>query len=419
MERLPFPSYSHVIKFIFEQLPLYQNIGPRALRYDLSNITLFMEHLGDPQKKFPSIHIAGTNGKGTTAHLLSAIFQECGYKTGLYTSPHYIDFRERIKMNGLMIPKKFILDFFNKHFELITDIKPSYFELSVALAFDYFDREQTDIAIIEVGLGGRLDSTNIIEPLLSVITNISLDHTQILGDTISKIAFEKAGIIKKDTPVVIGERHPESEPVFKLIAEEKNAPLYFSEDLCSLEDVFRWKNTILEGPFMSRNIRYALASVLTFKKFHAGWNLPLHRVIHAVQHFKKITNYIGRWQVLGRQPLIIADGAHNIDAWTTTVTYLKQLKFRKLYFVMGFVNDKAIESILEILPRDAYYFFCQAKVIRALPAVDLLSRAEKTGLNGTASFPDVPNALKAAREIAQNEDLIFIGGSIFVVGEIL
>lgn len=419
MEKNPFPSYDHVIKFIFEQLPLYQNIGPRALRYDLKNITLFMEYLGDPHRKFPSIHIAGTNGKGTTAHLLSAIFQQAGYKTGLYTSPHYIDFRERIKLDGRMIPKKHVLNFFNTHYDLILSIKPSYFELSVALAFDYFASENVDMAIIEVGLGGRLDSTNIIDPLLSVITNISLDHTQILGNTISAIALEKAGIIKRNTPVLIGERHAESEVIFKQVAENNHAPIYFSDVVCDTKNVFEWEKTFLEGPFMSRNIRYSLGAILIFKKHYPSWKLPFRGIIEAVRNFKTLTKYIGRWQILGQQPLIIADGAHNIDAWENTVNYLEQLNFNKLYFVMGFVNDKAIDSILQILPKEAFYFFCQADVIRALPADQLWEQARQAGLQGNAEHPKVKDAFAAAKKAANAEDLIFIGGSIFVVGEIL
>jgi len=297
MEKIPFPSYNHVIKFIFEQLPLYQNIGPGALKYDLHNISMLMQHLGDPHKKFPSIHIAGTNGKGTTAHLLSAIFQKAGYKTGLYTSPHYVDFRERIKLDGQMMPKKRVLNFFNRHYELITTLKPSYFELSVALAFDYFASEEVDMAIIEVGLGGRLDSTNIIQPLLSVITNISLDHMQILGDTISAIAFEKAGIIKPKIPVVIGERHTESEPVFTKIAKEREAPLFFSDEICELKEVFEWEETVLDGPFMSRNIRCALAAVLIFKKYYPAWNLPFRGMIRPLFSCEGVA---ASWALWGR-----------------------------------------------------------------------------------------------------------------------
>ncbi|HAQ38175.1 MAG TPA: dihydrofolate synthase [Saprospirales bacterium] len=419
MGKKPFPSYSHVIKYIFEQLPLYQNIGPKALRYDLQNISSLMLHLGEPHKKFPSIHIAGTNGKGTTAHILSAVFQHAGYKTGLYTSPHYIDFRERIRLNGQMIPENFVLDFFNQNAELIKSAKPSYFELSVALAFEYFASQKVDIAIIEVGLGGRLDSTNIIGPLLSVITNISLDHTQILGNTIGEIAYEKAGIIKPAIPVVIGERHPESEPVFKQIAGEKNASIYFTDEICDLGNFFEWGETFMNGPFLPKNIRCALSSVLIFKKYYPEWSLPLKSVIQSIQYFKKLTNYIGRWQVLSEQPLIIADGAHNLDAWEGTVAYLQQIKYAKLYFVMGFVNDKAIESILRLLPKDAFYFFCQAKVIRALPAGQLFDQAKKAGLEGTADYPSVADAFEAAKNKAEKDDLIFIGGSIFVVGEIL
>lgn len=378
-----------------------------------------MQHLGDPHRKFPSIHIAGTNGKGTTAHILSAIFQEAGYKTGLYTSPHYIDFRERIKLDGRMIPKKRILDFFNSHYDLILSVKPSYFELSVALAFDFFVAEEVDIAIIEVGLGGRLDSTNIIEPMLSIITNISLDHTQILGNTISAIAYEKAGIIKKNTPVLIGDRHPESEAVFIRLAEENNAPIYFSDELCDTKDVFEWEKTFLNGPFIGRNIRYSLGAILVFKKHYPAWKLPLKGIIEAVRNFKKLTQYIGRWQILDQKPLIIADGAHNIDAWENTVSYLKQLNYNKLYFVIGFVNDKAIDSILQILPKEAFYFFCQANVIRALPADQLWQQAQKAGLRGNADHPKVADAFAAAKKVSESDDLIFIGGSIFVVGEIL
>jgi len=330
MTREHFTHYDEVQSYIFEQLPMYQRQGPKALKYDLSNIRKLMDALGNPQYSFKSIHIAGTNGKGSTAHLISAVFQEHSYNTGLYTSPHYKDFRERIKLNGNMIDKRFLINFFNSNYDLITTLKPSYFEISVALAFSYFKVKKVDIAIIEVGLGGRLDSTNIIKPLLSIITNISKDHTQTLGNTLESIAREKAGIIKKSVPVLIGDKHPITKTVFKQIATKNQAPIHFSQEIVTIiknNDSGLFNQ--IHGPFSIKNVNYALAAILLIKKYYTFYKLPIASIIKGISKVKSHTNYIGRWEILGVSPKIIADGAHNSSGIKGSLNYLMQQDFDK------------------------------------------------------------------------------------------
>jgi len=418
MDKPVFSSYEEVLVFLFDQLPMYQRVGPPALKYDLSNISHLMAELDRPHEHFPSIHIAGTNGKGSTAHLLSAAFQMNGYRTGLYTSPHYRDFRERIRVDGEMIDKPFMLRFMNEHFGLIESLKPSYFELSVALAFHYFRERKVDIAIIEVGLGGRLDSTNIITPLLSVITNISLDHTQTLGDTLEAIAVEKAGIIKPGIPVLIGEKQEETSPVFLSKSNSLAAPLYFAEELVSGEQVADYETPDLGGPFLYRNLRTTLGAIQVFSKHYPAWKLEKGLIRDAFKRVRTLTSYLGRWAVINQEPKVIADGAHNTGSWSDTVRFLAGQNFQQLHMVIGFVKDKNTEDILAMLPKNARYYFCQAQIPRALDASELRQRAGSFGLFGHA-FPSVREAYEQARYQAGPDDMIFIGGSIFVVGEII
>jgi dihydrofolate synthase/folylpolyglutamate synthase len=413
----PFSTYDDVLDYIFRQLPMYQRQGPKALKYDLSNISAFMDHLGNPHRYFRSIHIAGTNGKGSTAHYLAAAFQMNGYRTGLYTSPHYRDYRERIKIDGNYIEKGFILDFFNEHLSLIAELKPSYFELSVALAFAYFLHKKVDIAIIEVGLGGRLDSTNIIDPLLSLITNISWDHMQTLGNTLQAIAGEKAGIIKAETPVVIGDYQPELIPVFEKKAEEMNAPLHFSRDY-PLPQNLKEEMESAKNPFSFLNMGYAWAALQVLKKYYPAFTLDDEKSYLSFQKVQALTRFMGRWQQIDKNPGIIVDGAHNTDGWETILEYLEKDQFKQLHIVLGFVFDKSYLDILPLLPRDAKYYFCQANIPRALDAGQLKGEAKRFGLEGEA-FPSVKKALDTAKSQASASDLILVSGSIFVAGEVL
>ena len=405
------------MSFMYDQLPMYQQQGIKALKYDLTNITALLGELGNPQDTFKSIHIAGTNGKGTTAHLLAAAFQANGYKTGLYTSPHYKDFRERIKIDSRWIETDYLIRFFQAHFRLIGDLRPSYFEWSVALAFSYFADRKVDMAIIEVGLGGRLDSTNVIRPMLSVITNISFDHMQTLGNTLAAIAGEKAGIIKANTPVVIGAHHPETAPVFEGIAAERQAPLYYADGISDFP-VLNTENDGPQGPFREQNIRCALTTVRVFNRHYPDQALDENLVVEGMQNMRSLTRYIGRWEQLGTDPLIIADGAHNADSWQKNLSWIKKKDFRQVHLVIGFVADKAYEDILQLLPGNASYYFCMADIPRALNPNLLQEAALKHGLAGKV-YGSVTAALEAAKSRAGRGDLILVSGSIFVVGEIL
>lgn len=418
MADLRFTHYHEVLDYIFQQLPMYQRQGPKALKYDLSNITAFMHQLGNPHTDFQSIHIAGTNGKGSTAHYLSSIFTANGYQTGLYTSPHYRDYRERIKIDGEYISKSFVLAFFNKHFDLIETLKPSYFELSVALAFSYFAERSVDIAIIEVGLGGRLDSTNILFPLLSVITNISWDHMQTLGNTLEAIAGEKAGIIKTSVPAMIGDYQENLVPVFSKVAKTKKAPLYFAGELLKNDPLLPFLSGLDHSPFSLKNSQYALGAVRLIQKYYKHFQLSDEKIILGFEEVKKLSRYMGRWQSLGKEPTVIADGAHNTAGWEDILSYLAQQSHTRVHFVIGFVYDKSFLDILPLLPKNAAYYFCQADIPRALPAVALKEKATAFGLNGNA-YLTVKKALDAAKREAEKNDLVLVSGSIFVAGEIM
>ena len=422
-------SYSETIQYLYHRLPVFHQIGGAAYKPGLENTILLMNALNNPQNNFKTIHIAGTNGKGSVSHMLAAIMQEAGYKTGLYTSPHLIDFRERIRINGEMIEQQYVVDFIEQNKHLFDEIEPSFFEATMAMAFNYFAFKNIDVAIIEVGLGGRLDSTNIIQPELSVITNISFDHVGFLGDTLEKIAFEKAGIIKKHTPVVIGEALPETRPVFVSKAEFENAPVYFAEELLQVSLKNRENDKMivstsdkrnftvgLTGNYQLKNIATTLISVEQLKSLN--FKISDVSLQNGFENVVKLTGLKGRWQVVQQSPKVVADTGHNVAGISFVVEQLKNESFKTLHFVFGMVNDKEITSVLNLLPKNAIYYFTQANIQRALPSLELKEMAEKFELNGNA-YDSVNEAVKSAVQIAEPSDLIFIGGSNFVVGEAL
>ena len=398
-------NYKDTLDYLFSQLPMYQRAGEAAYKKDIGNIIEACRILDNPHKKFKSIHIAGTNGKGSTAHIISSILQEAGYKVGLYTSPHLKDFRERIRINGKMISEKDVINFVSQNKNEFEKIKMSFFEYTVALAFHHF-ANSVDIAIIETGLGGRLDSTNIINPEISIITNIGYDHVNLLGNTLEKIAFEKAGIIKQNIPVVIGRKQEETKNIFFEIAEEKNAPFSFSENYNYISDTLR-------GEYQKENINTAI-SALNILDF----TINEQNIINGLNNISINTGIRGRWEQLGKEPLIICDTGHNNDGISNIVRQIKKINYKNLHFVYGSVNDKDLDKILKILPTEAYYYFCHAKIDRALNSDVLKKQALNHKLKGN-SFSTVSKAYKAALKNAKKEDLIFIGGSTFVVAEVL
>lgn len=407
---------------------MFQRVGSIAYKKDLKNTIKLCDALGNPQQKFQSIHVAGTNGKGSTSHMLASVLQSAGYKTGLYTSPHLKEFTERIKIDGEEVSQKFVVDFIEKIKPVIEIIKPSFFEITVAMALDYFAWKKVDIAIIEVGLGGRLDSTNIITPMVSVITNIGWDHKDILGDTLAKIAFEKAGIIKRNVPVVISERQIEIEEVFIAKARECSAEISFASDQylarnlggklhVSKDDrtLFRELNLPLKGLYQEKNLPGVLNTVDILR--HNGFSISNDQLRSGLENTVTQTNFKGRWQKLRDEPLVICDTGHNPDGIREIVRQISLTKFNKLHIVFGAVKDKDITDVLTLLPKDASYYFCQAKLPRALDASVLAEKAKEIGLSGVA-IPDVNEAKRAALKNASKDDMIFIGGSTFVVAEI-
>jgi len=367
--------------------------------------------LGNPEHQFKSVHIAGTNGKGSTTHMIASILQEAGYKVGLYTSPHLKDFRERIKINGELISEEDVIAFVKKYKADFEQINLSFFEWTVGLAFDYFANQKVDVAVIETGLGGRLDSTNVIYPELAVITNIGIDHTQFLGNTISAIATEKAGIIKQKTPIIIGEEQLETKEVFIKKAKELNAPIYFTNKIIKTD-----YECDLKGLYQVKNKKSAVLAIqLLIEK---GWNITDNTIKKGLLNVVKNTGLQGRWQVLNQHPLTICDTGHNEDGIKEVVTQLKKTNYHQLHFIYGAVNDKSIDKILELLPKSAIYYFCQANIPRALAIEDLYGLAQKKGLKGFA-YKSVKDAFNAAKKNALPDDLIFIGGSTFVVAEVL
>ncbi len=408
---------------------MFSRTGPKNFKPDLKKTLDLCEHLGNPEKKFKSIHIAGTNGKGSVSNMLAAIFQEHGYKTGLYTSPHLRDFRERIRINGKMIPKKSVVGFVRRMSKVTEVLKPSFFELTFAMAMDYFASEQIDIAIVETGLGGRLDSTNIILPELSVITNIGMDHTDVLGDTLAKIAFEKAGIIKKNIPVVIGEYLPETKPVFVKKADEQNAPVFFAQECFTIAsptgknflETFNEKTgnhssyTLdLKGSYQEKNLATVLQSVAVIRN---QFGLDDKIVKKALSHVVKSTGFRGRWEIIHRRPSVVLDVAHNADGIRYLVQQAASGGYHQLHIVMGMVKDKDVTSVLKLMPTKANYYFTNAHISRAMPVKDFGMLAKSFELRGTA-FRDVNDAIAAALQKAASDDLILVCGSVFVVGEV-
>ena len=402
-------NYQETLDYLFSRLPMYQRTGAAAYKADIGNIVAASKYLGNPHTQFKSIHIAGTNGKGSTAHMLTSVLQEAGHKVGLYTSPHLKDFRERIKVNGKMITEQEVVGFVKESKTIFEEMELSFFEFTVAMAFDYFAKEKVDIAIIETGLGGRLDSTNIIKPELSIITNIGIDHTNLLGNTIEKIAAEKAGIIKENTPIIIGRKQKETNTIFQNIAKEKNAHLIYTNPQQNYV-------TDLKGEYQKENINTTIAAIEQL--LEQGWVINRSNIEQGL--LKTITNtqLLGRWQTLSKSPDIICDTGHNEDGIKQISKQLKNTKFEQLHFVFGTVNDKNLDSILSHLPKNACYYFCQADIARAMNAQELKNKGKVFNLNGDA-FTSVKQALNNAKECANKDDLIFIGGSTFVVAEVL
>ena len=411
-------NYKETIKYLFSQLPVYQRDGKSAFKKDLKNIKLLCKHFDNPHRDYDTIHIAGTNGKGTVAHMLAAVFQQSNLKVGIYTSPHYKDFRERIKVNGQYISKRQVTAFTKKVIDQIDAVRPSFFEITVAMAFDHFKREGVDLAIIETGLGGRLDSTNIITPKLSVITNISLDHQSMLGNTIRKIAKEKAGIIKKGVPVVIGERQNETKEVFTRVAAKRSSRITFAEDL-KIKKIQKQQKQKLSDPYLPKNRNTAMAAIQVWNKEKLGVDVSLKNLQKGILNFKSISGYIGRWHKLQKKPLVIVDSAHNEGGVSLLVKEcLAYKKPEQLHFVIGFVKDKPLEKILSLFPKEASYYFCQAKIPRALSASNLSKEANKVGLSGKA-YKSVNTALAAAKRRAKVDNAVIVCGSIFVVAEVI
>ena len=396
---------------MFSQLPMYQRQGKIAFKKDLTNTLSLTAHLGNPHQKFKSVHVAGTNGKGSTSHMIASVLHEAGYKVGLYTSPHLKDFRERIKINGNCISEKEVVQFIKNNKTFLEQQKLSFFEMTVGLAFDYFAKQEVDIAIIEVGLGGRLDSTNIIIPEVSVITNIGFDHTQMLGNTLPEIAFEKAGIIKKGIPVVVSERQPEVQNVFLKRSEELAAPLYFADDEVT-ED---YKSDLL-GLYQQKNSKAAVQTLLVLRK--QGFKISDKEIKKGLLEVVKNTGLLGRWQTLGHNPFIICDTAHNKEGLTYVLKQLAEQVFEKLHIVIGVVNDKDLSSVLPLFPKNAIYYFCRPDIPRGLDADELRIEASSFQINGL-SYSSVLQALNAAKSNAKSTDLIFVGGSTFVVAEVV
>jgi dihydrofolate synthase/folylpolyglutamate synthase len=404
-------DYRQTLEFMYSQLPMFQRIGPAAYKADLSNTLSLCKILGNPENSFRSIHIAGTNGKGSVSHMLASVLQEAGYKTGLYTSPHLKDFRERIKINGEMIPKKTVVDFIAKYKEGFSDIGLSFFEMTVGMAFDYFRHEKVDIAIIETGMGGRLDSSNVITPLLSVITNIGYDHTQFLGESLKEIAVEKAAIIKAGIPAIIGETQEKVEHVFINRAKEVGSSLKFADQ----ESVSGIKPG-LEGEWQERNLNTAYQAIQSL--ISSGFKISEEDIRNGIENVIKNTGLAGRWQVLNDCPLCICDIAHNRDGIREIVKMIGKTPHNKLHFVLGLVADKNADPVMDLLPASATYYFCKADIPRGMDAAELQIKASNKDLNGE-KYDSVKAALKAAMDDADDDDLVFVGGSTFVVAETL
>ncbi|MBT1703467.1 bifunctional folylpolyglutamate synthase/dihydrofolate synthase [Chryseosolibacter indicus] len=426
-------TYQEAVKYLYENLPMFQRVGAIAFKKDLTNTLKLCAFLGNPQTKFKSIHIAGTNGKGSTSHMLASVLQSAGYKTGLYTSPHLKDFTERIRINGIEVSQDYVVDFVNRIHEAIAEIKPSFFEITVAMAFDYFAMEKIDVAVIEVGLGGRLDSTNVITPVVSVITNIGWDHKDLLGDTLEKIAFEKAGIIKKEVPVVVSERQAEVQDVFIRVAHDAHASIVFASDRYTVKQqqdgaskiyavyetgsgkLLRTLKIPLLGFYQQKNITGVLQAVDVINDL--DFKINEQSLVQGLENVTSQTGLKGRWQILNNKPLMVCDTGHNIDGVREVVNQINQLQVGEKHIVFGVVKDKDVSEILNILPKEAHYYFCQAQIPRAMEAETLSRSAQAFGLQGEV-VPDVNEAISKALSKAKSDDLVFIGGSTFVVAEI-
>ncbi len=434
-------SYQDTIDYLYSRLPMFSRIGAAAIKNDLHNTIAICDFLGNPQKKIKTIHVAGTNGKGSTSHMLASVLQAAGYKTGLYTSPHLYDFRERIKINGEMCSKEFVVSFTARIKDFIEKVEPSFFEITVGMAFDYFAKEKCDIAIIETGLGGRLDSTNIILPELSIITNIGWDHMALLGNSLEKIASEKAGIIKSGVPVIISESIPESKNIFIKKAASVGAPIYFAEEFLNLKSFQNnWENALFEfyqplihlldapvfqknftiecdlpGNYQHKNLKGVLTALQLLVSM--GWKINAHNIITGLSNVKKNTGLMGRWESIQNSPRIVLDVAHNVHGIHALLDQLETISYHKLHIVTGMVKDKDIEAVLNLLPKNATYYYTQSHIPRALPANELSAKGNALGLLGT-EFEDVNLALQAANNNAAANDLILVIGSVFLVAEV-
>ncbi|TNJ43823.1 bifunctional folylpolyglutamate synthase/dihydrofolate synthase [Tamlana fucoidanivorans] len=404
-------TYQETVNWMFTQLPMYQRQGKSAFKKDLSNTINLAKHLNHPEQQFKSVHIAGTNGKGSTSHMLASVLQEAGYKVGLYTSPHLKDFRERIKINGKEVSKAFVVRFIEENKAFFEANSCSFFEMTVGMAFDFFAKEQVDIAVIEVGLGGRLDSTNIITPEVSVITNIGLDHTQFLGDTLQAIATEKGGVIKKHVPVVIGESQVETKPVFKRIATQQNAKIVFAD-----EEVNEVLKSDLQGSYQTKNIKTVIQTVQELQIL--GYEVSDIHLKEGLLHVVKNTGLLGRWQVLQEKPKVVCDTGHNREGLTYVMKQIANEVFENLHIIFGVVNDKDLRAIVDLLPKEATYYFCKPDIPRGLEAEALKLAFQPYKLYGDA-YGSVNEAYNAALKNAEENDLVFVGGSTFVVAEII
>jgi len=431
-------NYQQTLDYMFSRLPMYQRIGPAAYKANLDNTLALSKHLDQPENRFKSIHIAGTNGKGSVAHMLASVLQQAGYKTGLATSPHLKDFRERIKINGKCVSEQFVVDFIRQHKSYLERINPSFFEMTIAMTFDYFAKEAVDMAVIETGMGGRLDSTNIITPEISVITKIGLDHTRFLGNSIEQIAIEKGGIIKKNIPVVVAKYQPETYDVYKQFSDELNAPIVFADKLFSVEnsDLFllqgkkflkvhisalqgNRKSFLLDllGHYQAENLLCAL-TVLNRLQKEKKIKISEKDIREGLCNVARNTGLQGRWQQLGDHPMVICDTGHNTDSFKYIVKQIKSTPHKRLHVVIGMVEDKEISSMLSLLPPNASYYFCRPNVPRGLDQKKLADKASCFSLHGK-HYSNVADAFQAAKKDADTDDLIFIGGSTFVVAEVL
>jgi dihydrofolate synthase / folylpolyglutamate synthase len=405
-------NYSETLQFLFEQLPMFHRVGPAAYKPGLDNTIALLKSVGNPHIGLKCIHVAGTNGKGSTSHLLASILQSNGYKVGLYTSPHLKDFRERIRINGQMIREDDVVDFVKRNAPLWKNIQPSFFEITVAMCFEYFKMQAVDVAVIETGLGGRLDSTNVIQPDLSVITNVSLDHMNLLGDTVAQIAREKAGIIKPQTPVVLGPMVVDARQVMLETAANVEAPVYIADDA----NIEIFDDCPLKGLYQQQNFKTVAKSIEVLQTL--GYQLKEYAIRQGIELVNQQTGLMGRWQILNDAPLTVADVAHNEDGIQQVMQQIANCQYQNLHFVLGMVADKDVSLVLQHLPKNAIYYFCKAQIPRGMEASILRTHANKLGLNG-AVYTSIQEAFQAAQNAASQDDMIFVGGSIFTVAEVL